>query len=237
MLHYALKTITLLFNPVTPYISEALYQNVYRKLDPTLPESVNLEKWPEPNQKMRDTSVEADFETLFKCVSLVNAARQTAKLKRRWPLRTVVVVAPENVTKALQSVEDLFLEMTNFKGAEYASATQEHSEGENWVSAVEGDITVLISGQRDDKLLGEGIMRDLARRVQALRKELGFMPTDVLDSVHIAELDEESITLLKPLLGGDGWAGANQKSVPAQKPQRSRSRHGTSQNWTARKST
>jgi isoleucyl-tRNA synthetase len=200
VLYHALKTITLLFNPVTPYISEALYQNGYRKLDQTLPESVNFESWPEPNQKMRDPAVEADFETLFKCVSLVNAARQTAKLKRRWPLRTVVVVAPANVTKALQNVQDLFLEMTNIKGAEYTSETTEHKEGENWVSAVEGDVTVLISGQRDDKLLGEGIMRDLARRVQALRKELGFMPTDVLDAAHIAELDEESISLLRPYL-------------------------------------
>ncbi len=200
VMHQALKTITLLFNPVTPYISEALYQHVYRKLDSTLPESVNFERWPEPNQKMRNTAVEANFEVLFKCVSLVNAARQTAKLKRRWPLRTVVVVAPEKVTMSLQNVEDLFLEMTNFKGVEYASATEEHAEGEKWVSAIESEITVFISGQRDDKLLGEGIMRDLARRVQALRKELGFMPTDILDSAHIAELDEESIGLLKPFL-------------------------------------
>jgi isoleucyl-tRNA synthetase len=41
-------------------------------------------------------------------------------------------------------------------------------------------------------------MRDLARRVQALRKELGYMPTDVLEAVHIAELDDESIRLLEP---------------------------------------
>jgi isoleucyl-tRNA synthetase len=201
VLFYALKTITLLFNPVTPFLSESLYQNIYRKFDPALPESVNLDKWPEPTAKLRDTGVEADFEVLFNCVSLVNAARQTAKLKRRWPLRTVVVVAPEKVTKALQNVEDLFLEMTNFKSAEYASATTEHSDGKEWVSAVEGEISIFISGQRDDKLLGEGIMRDLARRVQALRKELGFMPTDILDAAHIAELDEESISLLQPFLG------------------------------------
>ena len=109
-------------------------------------------------------------------------------------------MAPENVTKALQSVEDLFLEMTNFKGVEYASATEEHKEDKSWVAAVQDEVTVLISGQRDDKLLGEGIMRDVSRRVQALRKELGFMPTDVLDSVHISELDDESIALLKPFL-------------------------------------
>jgi len=206
VLHNALKTITLLFNPITPYISEALYQNIYRKLDPDLPESVNLEKWPEPNPALRNAEVESDFDTLFKVVSLVNAARQTAKLKRRWPLRTVVVVAPEKVTKALQTVEALFLEMTNFKCAECTSfLTKEPTTGGNWVTAVEDDITVHISGQRDDSLLGEGIMRDLARRVQALRKEMGFTPTDVLESAHIAELDQESISLLKPFL--DEMAG------------------------------
>jgi isoleucyl-tRNA synthetase len=57
-----------------------------------------------------------------------------------------------------------------------------------------------VSGQRDETLLGEGLMRDLARRVQALRKELGYMPTDVLEAVHIAELDDESIGLLEPYL-------------------------------------
>ena len=61
-------------------------------------------------------------------------------------------------------------------------------------------ITVFLSGQRDDKLLGEGIMRDLARRVQALRKEMGFVPTETLESVHIAELDAESMGLLEPYL-------------------------------------
>jgi isoleucyl-tRNA synthetase len=43
-------------------------------------------------------------------------------------------------------------------------------------------------------------MRDLARRVQALRKELGYMPTDLLDAVHIAELDEKSMGLLESYL-------------------------------------
>jgi isoleucyl-tRNA synthetase len=200
VLHQALKTITLMFNPVTPYISEALYQNIYRKLDPTLPGSVNLAAWPQADPKLRNAAVEEDFEALFRCVSLVNAARQTGKLKRRWPLRTVVVVAPEKVTRALENVEDLFLEMTNIKNVEYTRDASEHAANAAWVSAVEADVTVFISGQRDDQLMGEGIMRDLSRRVQALRKEMGFMPTDVLESVHIAELDAESMALLKPFL-------------------------------------
>ena len=86
------------------------------------------------------------------------------------------------------------------KAAEYTVQVPEYVGGENWVSSQESDITVFVSGQRDEILLGEGIMRDLARRVQALRKEMGFMPTDILESAHIAELDAESMTLLTPYL-------------------------------------
>jgi valyl-tRNA synthetase len=198
VLHYTLKTVTLLFNPVTPYLSEALYQKVYKKFDSKLPDSINFECWPEPDEKMRDKALEEEFEVLFKCVSLVYAARQQAKLKRRWPLGKVIVVAPEKASKALRKHEHLFLELTNVKAAEYARQVPDYVGGENWVSASEGDIYVFVSGQRDEKLVGEGLMRDLARRVQALRKKLGYVPTDVLDAVHIAELEEESIGLLEP---------------------------------------
>jgi isoleucyl-tRNA synthetase len=205
LLHSALKTVTLLFNPITPFLSEALYQKVYRPFEPQLPETVNMAPWPVPDEKLRNNALEADFDLLLKAVSIANAARQTGKLKRRWPLSKLIVVAPEKSITALKPLEPLLLDLTNVKSAEYATVVPEYVGGENWVSSQENDLTVLISGQRDDKLLGEGIMRDLARRVQALRKEMGFTPTDVLDSAHIAELDAESMTLLEPYL--DEMAG------------------------------
>ncbi len=196
----ALRTVTLLFNPITPYLSEALHQKVYRRLDPALSETVNLENWPKPNDRLRNMKVEEDFETLFKTTSLSYAARQNAKLKRRWPLSRMVVVAPENVCEALKSVEGMFLELANIKSAEYFQKAPESVAGEGWVSAVDGDLHVFLDGHRNEGLLGEGLMRDLARRVQALRKELGYMPTDVLDTVHMAELEDENIRLLQPYL-------------------------------------
>ena len=200
VLHYTLKTVTLLFNPVTPYLSEALYQKIYKKLNPTLPASVNFEPWPAPDSNMRNQAIEEEFDILFTTVSLAYAARQQAKLKRRWPLSKIIVAAPEKTIQALKNQEKLFLEMVNVKAAEYAPQVPEYVGGENWVSANEGNTYVFVSGQRDDKLLGEGLMRDLARRVQALRKELGYVPTDVLDAVHIAELDQDSKELLEPFL-------------------------------------
>ena len=197
-----LKTVTLLFNPVTPHLSEALHQKVYRKIDRTLPESVNLEDWPRPDRKMQDKPLEEQFQTLFKCVSLTYAARQNARLKRRWPLSKMVIVATEQVCSTLESVEDLLLELSNVKIAEYAQKAPEQTSQESWVSAVEDNLQVFLVSYRDERLLGEGLMRDLARRVQALRKEMGYMPTDVLDAAHIADLDDESINLLQPYVKG-----------------------------------
>ncbi|MCW3984612.1 MAG: isoleucine--tRNA ligase [Candidatus Bathyarchaeota archaeon] len=200
LLHNTLKTVTLLFNPITPFLAEALYQKIYRKLEPDLPETVNLAAWPKPNTAAVNKTVEEQFEVLLKVVSISFAARQQGKLKRRWPLAKAIVVAPEKTLAALKTLESLFLEQINVKSAEYATAVPDYVGGESWVSSQEDDITVFVSGQRDDKLLGEGIMRDLARRVQALRKELGFVPTEVLDAIHIAELDTESIGLLESYL-------------------------------------
>jgi isoleucyl-tRNA synthetase len=200
-LHHLLKTVTLLFNPATPFLSEALYQKVYKKFDPKLPESVNLAEWPTPNDEVRDKKLEQEFDTLFKTVSLVYAARQSAKVKRRWPLSEVRIIAPQNVLEAIQNEEGIFLEMVNVKTAKYITKTKEIVQcEEDWVTASEDEIQILLSKKRDEILMGEGIMRDLARRVQALRKELGYMPTDTIDSVHIMGLETESVTLLKPYL-------------------------------------
>jgi isoleucyl-tRNA synthetase len=200
-LWHTLKTVVLLFNPVTPYLSEALYQKVYRKLDKTLPESVNFESWPQSDAKMQNKSVEEEIQMLFKCVSLAYSARQSAKLKRRWPLKEIVVVAPENICTMLKGVEGLLLELANVKSVKYAQrVSEEMSRKGEWVSASEGEIQVLLDRKRDEILLGEGLMRDIARRVQSLRKELGYMPTDILETVHIAELNEETMLLLKPYL-------------------------------------
>jgi len=198
-LWHVLKTLVLLFNPVTPFLSEAMYQKVYRELDKTLPETVNLESWPKPDAALEDTTLEEEFEILLRCVSLVYSARQSAQLKRRWPLNKTVMVAPKKVQKALMNLEELFLELANVKKVEYGEKLPE-VDLKRWALASNVELHVLVDTHRDEALEGEGLMRDLARRVQALRKELGFMPTDILNAVHIAELDSSSIELLEPYL-------------------------------------
>jgi len=197
-----LKTLNLLFNPITPFLCETMYQQVHRTLDKTSLESVNFEKWPTPDEKLSDSELERDFDILLKYVSLTYSARQTTNLKRRWPLKKVVLAGPKNAKNAVKKLEDLFLELANVKTVEYIDTLTEINPEirKKGSLASENNLHALIDTHRDNRLQGEGLMRDLSRRVQALRKELGLTPTEVLEAVYLAELDTESTKLLKPHL-------------------------------------
>jgi len=198
-LWYSLKKLVLLSNPATPYMSEALFQTVYKLMDDSLPETVNLENWPTPDKNLEDLSLEKEFEMLLQTLPILYSARQDAQLKRRWPLAKAVVIASNKFHKAIQKLEPLFLELANIKMVEYLDELPE-VDTKKWAVASEGEIHVLLDKNRDSTLEGEGLMRDLARRVQALRKDLGFSPTDIVNAVHIAELDPNDILLLEPYL-------------------------------------
>lgn len=59
-------------------------------------------------------------------------------------------------------------------------------------------IVVALDVSRDDDLIAEGTLRDLARNLQSLRKEKGFNPTDVLGSAKIAGLGDQTLRLIDP---------------------------------------
>ena len=46
-------------------------------------------------------------------------------------------------------------------------------------------------------MMSKGLVKDLARRLQTLRKERGYNPTDILSKASILDLDKESFDLLK----------------------------------------
>ena len=55
----------------------------------------------------------------------------------------------------------------------------------------------IISTERNEELMAKGLIKDLARRLQALRKESGYNPTDVLNTASVLDLDEESLSMIK----------------------------------------
>jgi isoleucyl-tRNA synthetase len=68
-----------------------------------------------------------------------------------------------------------------------------------WEAVAKGPVLVAVEKGRDDKLIAEGLMRDVARRLQALRKTRGYSPTAILERASVAGLDDEMTALLMPL--------------------------------------
>ena len=57
--------------------------------------------------------------------------------------------------------------------------------------------TVFISTLRNQEMMAKGLIKDIARRLQTLRKERGYNPTDILGIASILDLDEESLNMIK----------------------------------------
>jgi isoleucyl-tRNA synthetase len=68
---------------------------------------------------------------------------------------------------------------------------------EDFAAAKRDTYTVLISTSRNKEMMAKGLVKDIARRLQTLRKERGYTPTDVLGVASILELDEESLEMIK----------------------------------------
>jgi isoleucyl-tRNA synthetase len=58
-------------------------------------------------------------------------------------------------------------------------------------------MVVALDVSRDDNLIAEGVLRDVARNLQALRKEKKFNPTDVLSVAMVGGLGEQNLRYLE----------------------------------------
>ena len=68
---------------------------------------------------------------------------------------------------------------------------------ENFAVSKRDDYVVFISTARNKEMMAKGLVKDVARRLQTLRKERGYNPTDVLGAASILDLDEESLEMIK----------------------------------------
>jgi isoleucyl-tRNA synthetase len=107
-LWYALVQGLRVLAPVTPFLTEHLWQNLVGSLEEA-PESIFLAGWPEPADRFRDRGLLEEVATGRQVAELARSARQQAGIKLRQPLRRLVVVTPDSGRRALVSrqVEDL----------------------------------------------------------------------------------------------------------------------------------
>ena len=68
---------------------------------------------------------------------------------------------------------------------------------ENFAVGKRDNYTVFISTLRNREMMAKGLVKDIARRLQTLRKERGYNPTDILNIASILDLDDESSAMMK----------------------------------------
>ncbi len=59
------------------------------------------------------------------------------------------------------------------------------------------NLIVFITTARNREMMAKGLVKDLARRLQTLRKERGYNPIDILNVASVLDLDEDSLSMIK----------------------------------------
>jgi isoleucyl-tRNA synthetase len=118
-LYECLVTVTKLTAPFTPFVAESLYQNLVVNVDEAAPESVHLADWPEYREELVDRGLSERMSAARRVVGLGRAARNTAAIKTRQPLREVVVVDEASdgsrIREGVESLREIVLDELNVK--------------------------------------------------------------------------------------------------------------------------
>ncbi|MBA2441927.1 MAG: isoleucine--tRNA ligase [Rubrobacter sp.] len=124
-LYECLVAVAKLTAPFTPFVAEALYQNLVVNQDAGAPESVHLADWPELEGSLVDRELSERMAAARLVVGLGRAARNATAIKTRQPLREVVVVpgeADEGLREGVESLRRILLEELNVKGLSFGAA-------------------------------------------------------------------------------------------------------------------
>jgi isoleucyl-tRNA synthetase len=90
-LHDTIDVLTRLMAPLTPFVTERVWQDAVRTVDPVAAESVHLASWPSVDEGLIDPDLEAQMDLARRVVELGRAARAEAKVRTRQPLARALV--------------------------------------------------------------------------------------------------------------------------------------------------
>ncbi|KXA92957.1 hypothetical protein AKJ64_01795, partial [candidate division MSBL1 archaeon SCGC-AAA259E17] len=118
-LYRAFETLLGLLAPIMPHVAEEMYQRMVREADPDSPESVHQLDWPEPEVGRVDEELEEDMEVVQNFVEAGAKARQRSGIKRRWPVKRIMVKADSEETKnSVMRLEKVLKNQLNCKEVE-----------------------------------------------------------------------------------------------------------------------
>ena len=160
---YVLENLIRILAPVTPFITEKMYQRLFFSRGKPL--SVHLCSWPKADKAMIDRGLEKEMEIVKQTTEAVNSLRQSEKIKLRWPV-SKLFIKPKN--REVKSVLERF-----------ASIVKGMSNSEEIVFVREVPKKKRKAFEMGELCFGEvskekALLRELVRNIQVLRKKEGL---------------------------------------------------------------
>ena len=189
-LGYVLSELARLAAPFVPFTAEWVAQELSDRPWASAETSVHLGSWPTATGTP-DPEVEGGMAELRGIVEIGRELRQRAGLRSRIPLTEIVLFgAPSAPIAALgpEGMELLASELNvrsvrrerEFRAAEFPEA--------DWVVRGEGaQVVAALPRAPTPELLEEGMVREVLRRLQQRRKEMGLAFTDPIDLLLAAD--------------------------------------------------
>jgi isoleucyl-tRNA synthetase len=114
-IYKCLLTFIKMFQIVSPFISEMLYQNLKDEFG-LKEESITSYGWPKHEDEYIDNQLEVEMHIVKDVIQSVFFAREKAGIGRRWPLKEIAVVTKdENTVRAVEVLQDIIKNQTNVK--------------------------------------------------------------------------------------------------------------------------
>ncbi|MCX7785074.1 MAG: isoleucine--tRNA ligase [candidate division WOR-3 bacterium] len=192
-LYECLVTLIKLIAPIMPFLSETIYQNIVRSIDPQAPESVHLNSFPEPKLTFYNPQLEREMALVRELISLGLSARKAGALKVRQPLPTIAIIGLNSEEKeSLKKYFWLIQDELNIKSIEIFESEETFNllrDNKNYLFSSKSEIEqtpkskykVAINKELTQELIEEGLARELVHKIQNLRKTAGF---DIIDRIE-----------------------------------------------------
>ena len=122
-LYHVLTTLIKVLAPITPFVTEIMYQNLVRGVEEQAPESVHHCAWPEADTQAIDQALLDEMDLARRIASLGLSARGSANLKVRQPLARALVHAGQGEGGASRQLSGALTEIVvdelNVKALEF----------------------------------------------------------------------------------------------------------------------
>ena len=119
-LYETLKTLTQVMAPFTPFLSERIYQSLFKETEDG-PVSVHMLDYPEADEEYIKERLEQHMDSVIKIAELGRNARQQENIKLRQPLNQAVVVSEnDSFEEACEMFKDILMDELNVKELVFA---------------------------------------------------------------------------------------------------------------------